>query len=125
MLGAGGTAVSAMYLKDHLVRPLDVGERIAGNSFPSGHVAVASVLAGALVVATRGAVRVLMAVVGVALVLGMGYATVVLQWHRPSDGVGAVLLACSSFAAATVVAHVVRRAAEGRRLRVPARRATS
>ncbi len=109
VLGAGGTAVSVSYLKAHLVRPLDVGEKYSGNSFPSGHVAVAAVLAGALVLATGGAWRVVMSLVAVALVVGMGYATVVLRWHRPSDGVGGAFLACFFFAAAVVAADVVSR----------------
>lgn len=64
----------------------------ANNSLPSGHttVAASAVLAALLVVPVR--LRQPTALVGVVGIVAFGYATLVGQWHRPSDVVAAVLV---------------------------------
>lgn len=104
VLTTGAVVVGAQLLKLLLLRPdLLVGS--AANSYPSGHVAVVAGLAAALVVgaapgmARRVALVLLTPVVGLA-----GLATVVLQWHRPSDVLGSVLLAVALGGLATLLA---------------------
>lgn len=64
----------------------------AVNSLPSGHttVAASTVLAGLLVVPVR--LRQPTALLGTVCIVAFGYATLVGQWHRPSDVVAAVLV---------------------------------
>lgn len=65
---------------------------LANNSLPSGHttVAASAVIAGLLVVPVR--LRQTTALVGSICIVAFGYATLVGQWHRPSDVVAAILL---------------------------------
>ena len=94
-----GANVTTQVLKRWLDRPdlLGLGH---DNSFPSGHVTVvASLAAGALLVAGRRA-QPAVAVVGVAVAAVTAVATVALGWHRPSDVVGAVGLVAAWAAAA-------------------------
>jgi membrane-associated phospholipid phosphatase len=75
---------------------------VAGNSFPSGHVAAVAGLAVALVIAVPRTSRWLVAVMVAGPPVGVtGLATIVLLWHRPSDVVGSVLLAVAIGALAT------------------------
>jgi membrane-associated phospholipid phosphatase len=89
----GLVVVLAELLKLGLDRP----QLLAGasdNSFPSGHVAVVAGLAAALVVAVPGGTARRVVLAGLTPLVGLaGLATVVLQWHRPSDVAGSVLLA--------------------------------
>ncbi|MFI9509840.1 hypothetical protein [Nocardia sp. NPDC052566] len=87
-----GTIASAVLLKSALVRPsLGVGAGI--NSFPSNTAAAFAAIGCAFVVAVPRAARWW---TGVAAMFGVGcvsVAVVALQWHRPSDVLGALLLA--------------------------------
>ncbi|WP_213450453.1 phosphatase PAP2 family protein [Rhizomonospora bruguierae] len=92
LLVAGANA-TAQLLKFRIVRPaLGVDVERAGNSFPSGHTAVAASVAVALVLVLPARVR------GVGAVLGAGYAalagvaTMSAGWHRPSDAVASILI---------------------------------
>jgi membrane-associated phospholipid phosphatase len=95
LLGAlSGAAVllGAEVLKLALTRPGFSVDAVA-NSFPSGHVAAVTGLAVGLLLAVPAGPWRWAAMVGVAPVLALtGLATVVLQWHRPSDALGSVLL---------------------------------
>ena len=103
-VAAGSVVMVAQLLKAVLERPMLLSES-AGNSFPSGHVAAVLGLGVALVVAAPRASRWLVAVLVVGPAAGLtGLATVVLQWHRPSDVVGSVLLAVAVGALATQLA---------------------
>jgi membrane-associated phospholipid phosphatase len=84
--------LGAEVLKLALTRPaLSTGA--LANSFPSGHVAAVTGLAVALVLAAPAGGRRRAALVGVTPVVTLtGLATVVLEWHRPSDVLGSVLL---------------------------------
>jgi membrane-associated phospholipid phosphatase len=90
----GGTVASAEILKALLPRPelLDI-EILPGNSWPSGHVAIAASvsLAFIMVVPRRG--RLIAAALGAAFVVSFGVGVVVSGWHRPSDALSACLLA--------------------------------
>lgn len=77
-----------------LTRPDLIPGDHAVNSLPSGHTTVAaSAVVGLLIVIGRP-LRPPLTVLGVAVVAAFGYATLVSQWHRPSDVVAAVLVAC-------------------------------
>ncbi|MEV6417874.1 phosphatase PAP2 family protein [Kribbella sp. NPDC051718] len=70
-------------------------------SFPSGHVAiVAGLVLGAILVATPRA-RPYVAAVGTVWLALIGAAVVALLWHRPSDAIGATLIACFWYGIAT------------------------
>ena len=63
------------------------------NSFPSGHVAAIAGLAAALALAVPCVLRRLTVVLALPVVAVVGVATVVLEWHRPSDVIASVLIA--------------------------------
>ena len=96
LVSAGAAAtilVAAQLLKLLLDRPSLLSEAMS-NSFPSGHTAAVAGVAAVLVIAVpvgwRWVPTILVAVPAVSV---MGLATIVLQWHRPSDVLGSALLA--------------------------------
>lgn len=94
-LTGAGTLLVAEVLKVVLVRPALLGEA-GSNSFPSGHVAAVAGLAAAVLLAVPSAVRWALAVTVLAPAVAMtGLATVVLEWHRPSDVLGSILVAAT------------------------------
>ncbi|CRK55033.1 phosphoesterase, PA-phosphatase related [Alloactinosynnema sp. L-07] len=103
ILGAVGVA---RLLKATLSRPdLDIVGSTTHNSFASGHVAAAAGLLVAFLLVVPAAARPWIAVPGGLSVAAVAWATVDAGWHRPSDVVGAVLIAA---ALALVVAAVTR-----------------
>jgi membrane-associated phospholipid phosphatase len=66
---------------------------LRGDTFPSGHVAVAASLGLALALAVPATVRPLVQLVGAAYAAGVALAVVLLGWHYPSDAVGAFCVA--------------------------------
>ena len=104
-LGAGaavlGANLTTQYLKAALDRPGPDGP--VPGSFPSGHVTVAMSLALALVLVAPPALRVAAALVGGAYAVGVGVAVIALDWHRPSDVVGAYLVTVAWAAAVAAV----------------------
>jgi membrane-associated phospholipid phosphatase len=96
-VGAGvvvlGANISTQALKRELGRPdLLPGSLPTPGTFPSGHVTVAMSLAMALVLVAPPALRWLAAAVGAAYAIGVGVAVILLDWHRPSDVLGAYLV---------------------------------
>ena len=92
LLSAAAVIVGAQVLKQALTRP-DFSVGALANSFPSGHVAAVTGLAVALLLAVpAGRWRRLALVVVAPVVVLTGLATVVQEWHRPSDVLGSVLL---------------------------------
>jgi membrane-associated phospholipid phosphatase len=91
-VGMLGLLVSARVLKALLPRP-DSDALVLPNSFPSGHVAGAAAIGIALLLLSSGRWRWPALVVGAAIVTLTAASAVSLQWHRPSDALGAVLLA--------------------------------
>ena len=99
-LGAGaavlGANVTTQYLKSALDRPGPFGPE--PGSYPSGHVTVAMSLAMALVLVAPPALRIAATLLGTAYAVGVGVAVIALDWHRPSDVIGAYLV-CVAWAA--------------------------
>jgi membrane-associated phospholipid phosphatase len=62
------------------------------NTLPSGHTTVAASVSVALLLVVPRAVRPWVAVLGAAYTAATGVSTLVGQWHRPSDVVGALLV---------------------------------
>ncbi len=63
------------------------------GSWPSGHATAAMSLALCAVLAAPRRLRPIVAVVGAAFAVAVGYATLTLVWHYPSDVVGGFLVA--------------------------------
>ncbi|WP_369372696.1 phosphatase PAP2 family protein [Streptomyces sp. cg36] len=84
-----------------LVRPDLVGadDNLRAASFPSGHVAIAAALTLGLLLVTPGRVRGYVATAGALWVAVIAGAVQALYWHRPSDVLGATLLACAAHSA--------------------------
>ena len=95
---------TAEVIQHFVGRPLLLahGYRREDQSFPSGHVAVAMSVMCALVMVVPYRFRGLVVVLGSVWAAGVGVATVTAGWHRPSDTVGAGLIAvgyaCSAVA---------------------------
>jgi len=85
---------SAEFLKDTLTRPdLDPANYSpGGNSFPSGHTAVAMAVMFALILVVPYRIRGMVAFCSAALATMIGALTVIARWHRPSDTLGADLM---------------------------------
>ncbi|MGY0231071.1 phosphatase PAP2 family protein [Longispora urticae] len=103
----GAAVLAARTLKEVLPRPvLDAADfATTHNSFPSGHVTVAAGLVLALVLALPARFRLLALVPGTVAVTVVLVATVVAQWHRPSDGIGGVLIAGAAYCLAAAGLH--------------------
>jgi membrane-associated phospholipid phosphatase len=96
-----GSVLTARFLKEVVVRPdLGVYGSSTHNSFPSGHVAVATglFLAFLLVLPTKWLV-----LPGALAVVVIGSATMITGWHRLSDIIGAVLLAVALYCVAAAL----------------------
>jgi len=63
------------------------------NAFPSGHMTAAASIAVALAIAAPRGARPLAIAAGFAFAGAVGLAVVALEWHYPSDVVGAILVA--------------------------------
>lgn len=89
----GGSNITTQLLKHDLLERPDYGITTGTvNSLPSGHTTVAaSVAMGVLLVVPRSG-RPAVAVAGAAYTAATGIATLVGQWHRPSDVIAAVLV---------------------------------
>ncbi|MEV4822328.1 phosphatase PAP2 family protein [Micromonospora sp. NPDC049274] len=85
-------------VKSVLPRPdLTIEGATSHNSFPSGHVAVATALVLAFLLALPGWARRWLVVPGAAGVSVIGAATMIAGWHRFSDVLGGVLLSVTLF----------------------------
>jgi membrane-associated phospholipid phosphatase len=108
----GAVLTTEILKRDILTRP-DLGTfgeaGISANSFPSGHATIGMVLSlGAVMVAPVHLRRV---AVVIAAVTSTAFGTAVLAsgWHRPSDVIGAYLVALAWFAATSAAAERWRR----------------
>ena len=86
---------TAEFLKDVLSRPnlVPFESSPGGNSFPSGHTSVAMAVMFALVLVVPYRIRGLVAFCSAALATEIGALTIIARWHRPSDTIGADLIA--------------------------------
>ena len=96
-VGAGilvlGANITTQTMKAYFQRPDLVAGMSAGDgAFPSGHVTVAMSLAMALLLVAPPALRWTAALAGGAYAIGVGVAVLALDWHRPSEVVGAYLV---------------------------------
>jgi membrane-associated phospholipid phosphatase len=108
-----GANVTTQLLKPLLANPRgEFGEYgIAAEAFPSGHATAAMSLALVAVVIAPRILRPLVAFLGAAFALAVGFAIVSLDWHFPSDVAGGYLVAASwCFAGLAVVRSLDRRA---------------
>ncbi len=89
-----GSVAAARVLKEVVVRPdLGVAGSSTHNSFPSGHVAVATALLLAFVLVLPTAARWWFAAPGAVVVVVVAASTMITGWHRLSDLVGGALVA--------------------------------
>ena len=86
-----GPIATAWALKQSLQRP-DLNGLVMHNSFPSGTLTAVTALVCAIVFATPHRWRAVVAINGGLIVIGTAISVIVLQWHRPSDVIGALLL---------------------------------
>ncbi len=108
----GGANLSAELLKRYLVRPnlgIDEARAAAGNSFPSGHTAIAASAVVAFVLVLPPRLRGIGAVFGSLYAAVVGIATLSAGWHRPSDAVAAFLLVGVWAALAGILLRFLRR----------------
>lgn len=95
ILLVGGANATAQLLKFLIVRPelgVDLERASAGNSFPSGHTAVAGSVAVALVLVLPARVRGVGALLGAGYTAFAGVATMSAGWHRPSDAIASIII---------------------------------
>lgn len=97
-----GANVSTQLLKHSVLERVE-GFVIAPNSFPSGHTTAVATGVGALLLAAPRALRPLVVLGGAFATTMTGASTVVAGWHRPSDVVGAVLVALAWTTAAALL----------------------
>lgn len=90
------------------------------NSLPSGHTTVAASVAVAGVLVVPAALRALTSALAAVVSVAFGYATLIGQWHRPSDIMAAILVAFGWGYAAVALGRLRERRAGASRL-LPAR----
>jgi len=106
---AGSNLTTQVLKRSLLERPfLLPGVPIHPNSFPSGHATVAASLAVAAFLIVPHRLRAPTALAATTFAAGVGLATVVAGWHRPSDVIGAWLVVGAWAAAAIAALLVVR-----------------
>jgi membrane-associated phospholipid phosphatase len=93
-----GTGATTQLLKHGLNEPrisqwLGPWGQVENNSWPSGHSTAAMTLALCAVMVSPPTQRALVALFGGAFAIAVGYATLALTWHYPSDVVGGYLVA--------------------------------
>ena len=113
MVLIAGANLTVELLKRYLDRPnlgIDPERAGAGNSFPSGHTAIAASVAVAFVLVLPPKARGAGAVIGTFYAALVGVFTMSAGWHRPSDAVGALLIVGVWAALAGILLRVLRRA---------------
>jgi membrane-associated phospholipid phosphatase len=107
-----GANLTAQGLKYVITRPdlgVDAERAAAGNSMPSGHVALAASVAIAFVMVLPPRLRGAGGLIGVAYASLAGVATMSAGWHRPSDAVAALLIVGAWAAGASFLLVVAQR----------------
>ena len=99
--------VVAVLVVERVAKPM-VGRELATGSFtyPSGTVAVVAALAAAVFLVTPRLLRPVNAVIGPIVVLGVGWAVLVLRWHYPTDVLGGVCVGAGAVFFLDAVAHL-------------------
>ncbi len=96
-----GTLGTTEVLNLLLPRPDLSGAGEVESSFPSGHVAITAGITLGLVLISSPRTRNYVAAVGTVWLAVIAAAVQTLYWHRPSDALGATLLACAFYTLAT------------------------
>ena len=95
-MALGGAAIANLatqLLKAYVfTRPFRGVETLMDNSLPSGHTTLAASAAAAVFLVSSPAWRPFIAFVGTTFAVASGAATLVNQWHRPSDVIAAFLV---------------------------------
>jgi membrane-associated phospholipid phosphatase len=99
-----GANLTTQVLKLVLAHPRGVGSGIEGlpwsTAFPSGHTTAAASVGACLILVAPARHRLAASIAGVGFALVVGSATVLADWHYPSDVLGGLLVVSSwSFAA--------------------------
>ncbi len=92
--------VGSQLLKETWLERPQLLELEASNTFPSGHMTVFAVLAGAIIWALPSGARAIAAIMSAFLLGVVSWQLLEYGWHRPSDLLGAQALAVLSFALA-------------------------
>lgn len=88
-----GANVTTQLLKHEFLQRPDLGVTLhLENALPSGHTTVAASVSAALVVVSYRRLRPVVALLGAAYTGATGVATIMADWHRPSDVVAAILV---------------------------------
>jgi len=115
-----GANLTTQVLKETFDRPdLVLGWAAEPGAFPSGHATVAMSLAMALMIVVPPSMRWTAALGGCAYAAAVGIAVIAIDWHRPSEVVGAYLVVVA-WTALTMAAFVL---LGGEEAREPARAA--
>lgn len=99
--------LAAVAVAEHIAKPL-VGREIAIHEFtyPSGTVTVTAALAAAAFLAAPLLLRPLVALVGMAAILGVSAGVLALRWHYPTDVLGGIFVGAGSVFLLDGVAHL-------------------
>lgn len=98
-----GSNVTTQVLKHSIIERPDLGMWSPANSLPSGHTTVAASIAAALILVLPPISRAWITVLGGLYATLTGLATLVMQWHRFSDVVVALLIVLAWFAIACAI----------------------
>jgi membrane-associated phospholipid phosphatase len=99
--------IVAVEVVEHIAKPM-VGREIgAGNfTYPSGTVAVVAALAAAVFLVSPRLLRPVAAAVGILVVVGVGWAVLVLRWHYPTDVIGGLWVGVGAVFFIDALAHL-------------------
>ncbi|MGA2530405.1 MAG: phosphatase PAP2 family protein [Acidimicrobiales bacterium] len=99
--------IIAVEVVEHIAKPM-VGREIGAGSFtyPSGTVAVVAALTAAVFLVTPKLLRPLSAVAGAFVIIGVGWAVLVLRWHYPTDVLGGVCVGAGAVFFIDALVHV-------------------
>lgn len=119
-VAVGGANVTTQLLKYRLFERddlLGLGGWNGTNTLPSGHTTVAAAALVGMILVVPPMLRSVTTVIGTFAVAAYGLATLVNQWHRPSDVIAAILVACGWGYLAVAAIRVVERTGRPRDVR--------
>jgi membrane-associated phospholipid phosphatase len=106
-IACAAAPIIAVEVVEHIAKPM-VGREIGAGSFtyPSGTVAVVAALTAAVFLVTPNLLRPLSAVAGAFVIMGVGWAVLVLRWHYPTDVLGGVCVGAGAVFFIDALAHL-------------------
>ncbi len=107
-LACAAAPIVAVLVTERVAKPM-VGRAIgsAGYTYPSGTITAVAAVVAALYVVSPRLLRPLVGLLGLAALVGSGWAVLVLRWHYPTDVIGGVLLGCGGVFVIDAAAHLV------------------